>query len=390
MRFLGVDFGNKRTGLAVSDSDATLANPHSVIETDNELYLAERIAQLVDDLAVDAVVLGLPLNMDDTEGPQAKRVRAFAKTLSKLVSKPIDFFDERLSSYEADSLFPPGQMTHGQKKKRRDAVAAAVILQSFLDQRRSAQRPDARPTIIRLASPKALAEKAAEEFIDAARQAVAERGRFYAALSGGQTPRLFFEQLARPDNIGQVPWDATYLFWADERCVPPDSPHSNYALATETFLKAVPIPSEQVYRIHGEYDDCVTAADVYQTVLRHVFAAEEGTVPCFDVIVLGLGQDGHIASLLPNDPGVSVADDLTWPVFNESHFNRVTLTAPVLQHARRLIVLVQGEQKAEILRDLISGSPDPGRYPAYVLWPVLENVHWLVDDAAAALLPKTT
>jgi 6-phosphogluconolactonase len=389
MRFLGIDYGDKRTGLAVSDADATLANPLTVIETENPIYLAERIAHIMAEHAVDAVVLGLPLNMDGREGPRAQRVRTFAELLSALISKPIEFYDERLSSYAAESLFPAGQLTRGQKKKRRDAVAASVILQSFLDERRQNIKPSACPRLVRFASPRALARRAAEEFIAAAKEAAAQHGRFYAAISGGKTPRLFFEHLAQPEFAEQVPWDKTFIFWADERCVPPNSPHSNYALARETFLKAVPIPPEQIFRVHGEYDDCVKAADVYQTILRNVFGCSEGTVPVFDLIVLGLGQDGHIASLLPNDPALSVTDDLTWPVFTESNFNRVTLTPPVLQNARRLMVLVEGKEKAPILRDLFTGSPDPHRYPAYLLWPVLEKVRWLIDQDAAALLPQT-
>lgn len=386
MRYLAIDYGDKRTGLAISDDNATLAGPHSVIETENPLYLAECIARLVDTEAIDALVLGLPLNMDDTEGPRAKGVRAFAEKVAVLVSVPIHFQDERLSSFEAESLFPPGEMTRRQKKKRRDALAAAVFLQSFLDERRAAEPPSQTPQIVQLATPEMLADRAATEFVAAAKNAVADRDKFLVALSGGKTPRLFFERLAQADVADRIPWDKTFIFWADERCVPPDSTDSNYGLAKETFLDAVPIPQEQIFRIHGEYDDCVKAADVYQTVLRNVFALEPDTVPCFDMIVLGLGQDGHIASLLPNDPGVSVTEDITWPVFNESSFDRVTLTAPVLQQARRLLVLVAGAEKADIVRAIVSSPPDVQRYPAHLLWPVLDKVLWLVDDAAGSAL----
>ena len=386
MRYLGIDYGTKRTGLATSDDAATLAGPHSVIETENDLYLAEQIVGVIDVEAIGAVVLGLPLNMDGSEGPQAEKVRSFAEQLSVLVSVPIYFHDERLSSDTAESLFPPGEMTRRQKQKRRDAVAAAVFLQSFLDERQSVELPSQSPRLVRLPTAEALADEAAAEFVSAAVEAVGRRGAFYVAISGGKTPRLFFQRLAQADIAGQVPWDKMFLFWADERCVPPESPDSNYALAKETFLDAVPIPPEHVYRIHGEYDDCVKAADVYDTVLRNVFALEDDDLPCFDMIVLGLGRDGHIASLLPDDPGVSVTEDLTWPVFNEQNFNRVTLTAPVLQEARRLLVLVAGAEKADIVGTIVSSPPEPQRYPAYVLWPVLDKVLWLVDDAAASAL----
>ena len=386
MRYLGIDYGTKRTGLATSDDAATLAGPHSVIETENDLYLAEQIVGVIDAEAIGAVVLGLPLNMDGSEGPQAEKVRSFAEQLSVLVSVPIYFHDERLSSDTAESLFPPGEMTRRQKQKRRDAVAAAVFLQSFLDERQSVELPSQSPRLVRLPTAEALADEAAAEFVSAAVEAVGRRGAFYVAISGGKTPRLFFQRLAQADIAGQVPWDKMFLFWADERCVPPESPDSNYALAKDTFLDAVPIPPEHVYRIHGEYDDCVKAADVYDTVLRNVFALEDDDLPCFDMIVLGLGRDGHIASLLPNDPGVSVTEDLTWPVFNEQNFNRVTLTAPVLQEARRLLVLVAGADKADIVGTIVSSPPEPQRYPVHVLWPVLDKVLWLVDDAAASVL----
>jgi 6-phosphogluconolactonase len=157
-------------------------------------------------------------------------------------------------------------------------------------------------------------------------------------------------------------------------------------MAMQTFLSAVPIPPEQVHRVHGEYDDCVRAADAYEAALKAVFDLDDEQIPCFDLIVLGLGEDGHIASLLPGDPAVSAADHLTWPVYHETRHNRVTLTAPVLQNARHMIVLVSGAAKAEIVRSLFSSPPDVQRYPAYVLWPSLDKTVWLVDEAAAALL----
>jgi 6-phosphogluconolactonase len=144
------------------------------------------------------------------------------------------------------------------------------------------------------------------------------------------------------------------------------------------------IPPEQVFRIHGEYDDCRRAADEYEAVIRDVFDLGEGVFPCFDLITLGLGQDGHIASLLPGDVSISISDHLTWPVYHETRLNRVTLTAPVLQNARKLLVMVYGTDKAEIVQTLFTSPPDVLRYPAYVLWPVMDNVLWLTDEDAAS------
>lgn len=383
MRYLAVDYGDKRTGLAVCDAAETLATPYSVIETQNAAYLIEQLAQMAAKEGIEAVVLGLPLNMDGTEGARAKRTRAFGQSLSVRLNLPVEYHDERMSSYIADSFFAPGQMTRDEKKKRMDAVAAAVILQSFLEYRTAAKPAMYRPVIRCAGDASAMAERAAAEFVAAAQDAVAQRGEFYAAISGGKTPRLFFEQLAQPAVSAQIPWDKTCLFWADERCVPPDSPDSNYRLAMETFLSVVPIPSSQVFRVHGEYDDCALAADAYESQLQAVFDLQEGQFPVFDLIVLGMGQDGHIASLLPGDPSVSAMDRLTWPVYHDTRLNRVTLTPPVLQNARRLRVLVSGQDKAEIVQALFSSPPDPQRFPAYVLWPVLERVLWLLDEAAA-------
>lgn len=386
MRILAIDHGDKRTGLAISDAAGTLASPHSVIETQNETYLIDCIAGIVEKEAIEAIVVGLPLNMDGSEGPRAKRVRAFAGTLSAMISVPIDFYDERLSSFSADALFRDAGLTRKDKKKCMDAVAASVFLQGFLDSQNVTSDHSANPRLVRDGDTHSLAKRAVMEFTRAAQAAVSERGAFFAAVSGGRTPRLFFERLARPADAADIPWDKTHLFWADERCVPPESPDSNYRLAVDTFLDAVPIPPQQVYRVHGEYDDCRRAADAYEATLKMAFDVQEGQVPCFDLIVLGLGEDGHIASLLPGDPGVSIADQLTWPVFHKTRLNRVTLTAPVLQHARTLLVMVSGLDKAQIVQTLFSSPPDVQRFPAYVLWPVIDKVLWLIDDQAASLL----
>ena len=388
MRYLAVDYGDKRTGLAVCDAAETLATPYTVIETQNAGYLIEQIARIAAKEGIEAIVLGLPLNMDGAEGARAKRTRDFGRMLSARLNMPVEFHDERMSSYIADSFFAPGQMTRDEKKKRMDAVAAAVILQSFLSHSNTANPTMYRPVIRCVADPAAMAERAAAEFVAAAQQAVAQREAFYVAISGGKTPLPFFEQLAQPAVSAQIPWDNTYLFWADERCVPPDSPDSNYRLANEALISRVPIPAAQVFRIHGEYDDCALAADAYESQIQAVFELQEGQFPVFDLIVLGLGQDGHIASLLPGDPSVSMRDRLTWPVYHDTRLNRVTLTPPVLQNARRLMVLVAGQDKATIVHQLFSSPPDTSRFPAYVLWPVLERVLWLLDMAAAGMINK--
>lgn len=245
-----------------------------------------------------------------------------------------------------------------------------------------------RPNIEIAEDAEALALRAAELFLSTAREALRSRGAFYVALSGGQTPRLAFEKLAASPAAQSLLWQHIHVFWVDERYVPVDSPQSNYRLASEAFLKEVPIPPDNVHKIPTEYEDICTAARSYETILRNAFALEEGGIPEFDLIVLGMGADGHTASLLPNCFAPFDTDDLACVVYvMDGRLNRITLTHPVLRAARHLAVLVSGAEKAETLRKVLTGEPDEVRYPIHVLWPVLDKVVWLVDRDAAAAIP---
>jgi 6-phosphogluconolactonase len=232
-----------------------------------------------------------------------------------------------------------------------------------------------------------LAHRAADLFITSARDAVQTRGRFYTALSGGHTPRRSFEVLAASPAARALPWEKIHIFWVDERCVPPDSPFSNYRLAAEALLKKVPIPLDNVHRISAECDDIRVAARAYEETIRDVFGLAGGEVPQFDLIVLGMGADGHTGSLLPNSYAPFDTDDLACAVYMRGDaLNRITLTYPVMRAARRLAVLVCGEEKAQILKNVLQSEPDEVRYPIHVLWPVLDRILWLVDrDAAQAM-----
>ena len=233
----------------------------------------------------------------------------------------------------------------------------------------------------------ALAEKAVEIFLSDARRALETTGRFNIAISGGSTPKDFFELLGTsPDSLA-LPWDKIELFWVDERCVLPDSPASNYRLAAETFLPKVPIPEKNVHRIQAESSDCKAAASVYEKEIRRTFKISQGQVPQFDLIVLGMGPDGHTGSLFRNSYAPFDKEDLACVVYSMGDdYNRITMTHPVLQAASHLVILVSGAEKADILREVLTAERDEVRYPIHTIWPILEKVTWLVDSEAARLL----
>jgi 6-phosphogluconolactonase len=234
-----------------------------------------------------------------------------------------------------------------------------------------------------------LAHRTVQLFVGAAHEAIEARGMFYTALSGGHTPTRFFRLLAHMPEAKSLPWDQICIFWVDERYVPPDSEASNYKLAADTFLGKVSIPPANVHRIPTEYEDISEAARAYERTIREVFDLEKGEVPEFDLIVLGMGSDGHTGSLFPNSYATFDTHDLACVVYvmDGATKNRITLTHPVLLAARRLVVLVSGSEKAQTLRDVLTSEPDEVRYPIHVLWPVLDRMTWIVDRDAAQEMP---
>lgn len=224
----------------------------------------------------------------------------------------------------------------------------------------------------------------ADEIALAARQAVDERGRFTWALAGGSTPRTVYQLLASDFYRERMPWSAIHFFWGDERHVPPDHPDSNFRMAREAMLDRVPVPAENVHRILAEEPDAQRAAAAYESTLRSFFSLPPGEWPRFDLILLGLGKDGHTASLFPGGDAVRERERLVVAPWVEAQKTfRVTLTAPVLNHARRAMFLVSGEEKAEALHAVLEGAREPERYPAQI---VEGNRLWMVDRAAARLL----
>lgn len=228
----------------------------------------------------------------------------------------------------------------------------------------------------------ALAEKAARRLTGLAVKDVETRGRFSVALSGGSTPTALYRLLAEEPYRQQIPWQQAHLFWSDERCAPPDDPGSNYRLADETLISRVPIPPQNVHRLRGELEP-EAAARAYARELRHFFDSPQ---PRFDLILLGLGKDGHTASLFPASPALTETERPAVAV--EAHYqarpaHRLTLTLPAINAARRVWFLVTGSDKAGIVRAVLAGPPN--RLPAQLIHPTAGRLTWLLDAAAAAL-----
>jgi len=229
-------------------------------------------------------------------------------------------------------------------------------------------------------SPAALATRAADGFASACEQAIRERGRFAVALSGGTTPRAMLEALAER----ALAWPNIHFFWSDERCVGPEDPDSNYGMARAALLDRAGVPPPNVHRMKGELEPRAGARD-YSEALRVFFTAW----PIFDLVYLGLGPDGHTASLFPGTTALDVTDETC--VANRVGGQvpspwRLTLTYPTINAARRVRFLVEGAKKADILKQVVEGAQDVERYPAQGIAPGSGDLRWLIDAAAAARL----
>lgn len=243
-------------------------------------------------------------------------------------------------------------------------------------------------TIYKAADLQALIPFAAQSLIHLLGQA-GHRAFFSLALAGGSTPRGLYERLATPEVASQLPWDCMHVFWGDERHVPPDHPESNYRMAYEALLSKVPVPSHQIHRIRGELPNPAEAAARYERELRDAFAVSSD-VPRFDLILLGMGEDGHTASLFPGSQVIHETTKLVAaPWVERLHAYRITLTPVVLNAARHVWFLVCGEAKARALEAVLEGPYDPETYPAQLVRPRDGHVMWFVDASAAARLTRT-
>jgi 6-phosphogluconolactonase len=233
----------------------------------------------------------------------------------------------------------------------------------------------------------AVARRGADLFVLAAQEAAA-RPAFTAALSGGHAPRPLYALLARRQFAQKIPWRRVHLYWGDERCVPPDSEASNYGMAHEAFIRHVPIPGDNVHRMRGE-DEPDEAAGAYERLLSQppaLAASSQTGLPVFDFVLLGLGPDGHTASLFPHSPALSVEDRLVVVNQGEGTGPRLTLTYPVLNAACRAVFVVTGAAKAGIVAEVLEGLRVPEAMPAQRVAPVHGAVTWLLDEAAAGEL----
>jgi 6-phosphogluconolactonase len=237
--------------------------------------------------------------------------------------------------------------------------------------------------------PVALARAAAQFFTDAAIMAVRSRGVARIAISGGTTPKTMFQILADPAQpfLTAVPWSKLQLYWVDERCVPPTDPQSNYRMTNEAMLSKVPLPADNIHRIEGELNPEVAAAH-YESAIRNTFKLEGAETPTFDLILLGMGDDGHTASLFPHTEGlenltnIAIANHVpqmdTW---------RVTLTWPVILQGREVAFLIESAGKAQIIHDVFLGPYQPHTHPSQLIRPASGELTLFLDSAAATKLP---
>ena len=228
-----------------------------------------------------------------------------------------------------------------------------------------------------------LSERAAEEFVGLARQAIQLAGRFTVALSGGSTPKALYTLLATPDFAQRLSWNRVHLFWGDERCVPPDHPESNYRMVRECLLAHVQIPAENVHRMAGEKTP-QTAALEYEAELKKFFELADSALPRFDLILLGLGEDGHTASLFPGSAAVNEEEHLVAAVHVDKRSTyRLTLTLPVLNAGKEVVFLVAGASKAAIVKELLGGQASATNFPAARIQPRESRLTWMITADAA-------
>ena len=238
-----------------------------------------------------------------------------------------------------------------------------------------------------------LAEKAAARIARAAAESIRHRGRFTLVLAGGSTPRKTYALLAAGDGETNIDWSRTSLFFGDERHVPRDDPRSNYRMAHESLLAIAPIATEQVLGVPIDSTTAEQCADEYAAALVKFFALPAGSMPIFDLILLGLGDDGHTASLFPGAAALRVTDRMaTWspPGVLPPPVDRITLTYPALNAARHVMFLVAGASKAKALRDVIEGNATGDQRPAAGIRPEAGELTWLVDQSAAGLLEPSS
>ena len=227
-----------------------------------------------------------------------------------------------------------------------------------------------------------ISQQAAQYIVRVANEAIVTRGRFTIALSGGNTPKKLYSLLGSEPYRSQIDWKLVDIFWSDERCVPPDNPDSNYRMAHEVLLSHIQIPAPQVHRMPADSPGRDAASLTYTQEMQHVFGTNG--IPNFDLIQLGMGPEGHTASLFPHQPSLHETERLVIPVsVPKPPPDRLTFTPPILNAARNVLFLVTGADKADALHAVLEGEYNPDEYPAQIVRPPNGEVTWMVDTAAA-------
>ncbi len=229
-------------------------------------------------------------------------------------------------------------------------------------------------------TPDDLAHAAATHFATLSQEAIADHGFFSVALAGGSTPKATYQTLATIEFAEQVQWEYVHVFWGDERTVPPDHEHSNFRMAMEAMLEIVPIPKENIHRIPGEIKP-TDAARVYERTLKDFY---DPNSVVFDLVLLGMGDDGHTASLFPGNTAILDASHLVAATFVEKFETwRITFTPKLINAAKNVTFLVSGEKKAWRLREVLVGRYQPEVLPSQIIRPSRGKLRWMVDEAAA-------
>jgi 6-phosphogluconolactonase len=230
-----------------------------------------------------------------------------------------------------------------------------------------------------------LSQEAARYVVRVASESIATHGRFTLALAGGSTPKKLYGLLASEPYRDQINWALTEIFWSDERCVPPDSEDSNYHLAQEVLLSKVPISADQIHRMPADADDRDQASLTYIQEIQRVFGTNG--IPSFDLLQLGMGPEGHTASLFPHQASLHEQTRLIMPVtVPKPPPPRLTFTPLLLNAATHILFLVTGQDKADALQAILEGEYNPDEYPAQIIRPTQGEVTWMLDPAAASKL----
>lgn len=249
-----------------------------------------------------------------------------------------------------------------------------------------ANQTENQPQIIIVRDAAALAETAARHFAQCAQRHTKEQGRFTVALSGGSTPRAMFSLLAEEPYRSSLQWASIFFFWGDERSVPPDHPESNYRTAHDVLLSKVSVPSQNIFRIPAELGP-ERAASEYSAQLRSFFGldAQPDELPKLDLVFLGMGADGHTASLFPGTSALQAGREIAVSTYVEKlQMYRTTLTAATINNAEEVVFLIAGQDKAATLHEVLLGEHQPDKYPSQLIQPATGNLIWMIDEAAGS------